>query len=96
VTAPGVDKGTGTARALLALGLAPAQAISFGDMPNDVPMLRVTARGYAVGDSDASVMSTATEVLPNVEDDGFARKIADLAAAGWTIEDGEMAPTVTR
>ena len=96
VTAPGVDKGTGTARALLALGLAPTRAISFGDMPNDVPMFRVTARSYAVGDSDTSVMSTATEVLPSVEDDGFARKIAELATAGWTIEDGEMAPTVSQ
>ena len=61
-----------------------------------MPMFRVTARSYAVGDSDASVMRTATEVLPNVDDDGFARKIAALAAAGWTIEDGEMAPAVTR
>jgi hypothetical protein len=85
VTAPGVDKGTGTCRALHELGLAPAAAISFGDMPNDVAMFRVTARSYSVGESDLAVMSAANEVLPSVEDDGFARKIADLAAAGWTI-----------
>jgi len=87
VTAPGVDKGTGTCRALRELGLAPTAAISFGDMPNDVAMFRVTGRSYSVGESDLAVMSAADEVLPSVEHDGFARKITDLAAAGWTIED---------
>jgi Cof subfamily protein (haloacid dehalogenase superfamily) len=86
VTAQGVDKGTGTCRALEQLGVAPAAAISFGDMPNDLAMFRVTGRSYAVGESDAAVMRAADEVLPNVEDDGFARKIAELAAADWTIE----------
>jgi Cof subfamily protein (haloacid dehalogenase superfamily) len=87
VTAQGVDKGTGTRRALDTLGLAPAAAISFGDMPNDMAMFRVTGRSYSVGAADRAVMRAATEVLPSVEDDGFARKIADLAAAGWVIED---------
>src|ERR1700730_4997213 len=90
VTAPGVDKGTGTCRALHGLGLVPSAAISFGDMPNDVAMFRVTGRSYSVGESDLAVMSAANEVLPSVEQDGFARKIADLAAAGWTIEDTDM------
>jgi len=87
VTAQGVDKGTGTRRALESLGLAPAAAISFGDMPNDLAMFRVTGRSYSVGAADSSVMDAATEVLPSVEDDGFARKIAHLAAAGWVIGD---------
>jgi hydroxymethylpyrimidine pyrophosphatase-like HAD family hydrolase len=92
VTAPGVDKGTGTCRALDELGIAPSAAISFGDMPNDVAMFRVTGRSYSVGESDLAVMSAANEVLPSVEQDGFAGKIADLAAAGWTIEDMGTAP----
>jgi Cof subfamily protein (haloacid dehalogenase superfamily) len=87
VTAQGVDKGTGTQRALAALGIAPAAAISFGDMPNDLAMFRVTGRSYSVGSADVAVMSAATEVLPNVEDDGFAHKIADLAAVGWIVDD---------
>ena len=69
----------------------PAAAISFGDMPNDLAMFRVTARSYSVGDSDPEVMRAATDVLPSVEDDGFARKIADLAASDWTIEDPDPA-----
>jgi Cof subfamily protein (haloacid dehalogenase superfamily) len=87
VTAPGIDKGTGTCRALKALGIAPSAAVSFGDMPNDLAMFRVTGRSYAVGESDAEVMRSASEVLPSVEDDGFARKIAQLAAADWIIDD---------
>jgi Cof subfamily protein (haloacid dehalogenase superfamily) len=96
VTAPGVDKGTGTRRALQALGLAPSAAISFGDMPNDLALFRVTGRSYSVGESDPTVMRAANEVLPSVEQDGFARKIADLAAMGWTIEDTDPAPVSAR
>jgi Cof subfamily protein (haloacid dehalogenase superfamily) len=87
VTAEGVDKGTGTVRALKTLALAPEAAISFGDMPNDMAMFRVTGRSYSIGSADPAVMLAATEVLPSVEDDGFARKIADLAAGGWLIEN---------
>src|SRR5579862_6751130 len=91
VTAQGVDKGTGTCRALRALGIAPSAAISFGDMPNDLAMFRMTGRSYSVGSADVAVMNAATEVLPSVEDDGFAHKIADLAAAGWIIADTDSA-----
>jgi|GEM_PF-3225528 len=91
VTADRVDKGTGTRRALDALGVAPPAAISFGDMPNDVAMFRVTGRSYSIGEMDPAVMRAATEVLPSVEEDGFAHKIAELAAAGWIIDDPEPA-----
>jgi hypothetical protein len=96
VTAPGVDKGTGTRRALESLGLPPAAAVSFGDMPNDIAMFRVTGRSYAIGEADGEVMHAASEVLPSVEDDGFARKIVDLAAADWTIEDPDPAVLASR
>src|SRR5580700_2494208 len=70
VTADGVDKGTGTVRALKTLALAPEAAISFGDMPNDMAMFRVTGRSYSIRSADPAVMLAATEVLPSVEDDG--------------------------
>ena len=35
-------------------------------------------------------MQAATEVLPSVDDDGFAQKIAELAAADWTIDADPM------
>ncbi len=83
VTREGIDKGTGTKRALHELGIDAHAAISFGDMPNDLSMFRVTGRSYSVGRSDPEVMRVASEVLPSVEEDGFATKIAELARAGW-------------
>jgi hydroxymethylpyrimidine pyrophosphatase-like HAD family hydrolase len=86
VTRKGVDKGTGTVRALATLGLKPGAAISFGDMPNDLAMFRVTGRSYSVGDVDPDVVRGADEVIADVEHDGFACKVAELAAAGWRTE----------
>ena len=86
ITGSGIDKGTGACRALATLGVDPQSAISFGDMPNDLPLFRATGRAYAVGEADAAVMAAAHEVLGDVEHDGFARKIAELAAAGWVID----------
>jgi hydroxymethylpyrimidine pyrophosphatase-like HAD family hydrolase len=86
VTRQGVDKGTGTVRALAALGLEPGTAISFGDMPNDLAMFLVTGRSYSVGAVHPDVVSAADEVVADVDHDGFARKIAELADAGWQTE----------
>jgi hydroxymethylpyrimidine pyrophosphatase-like HAD family hydrolase len=83
VTRQGVDKGTGTVRALAALGIQPDAAISFGDMPNDIAMFGVTGRSYSVGAVHPDVMTAADEVIADVEHDGFACKIAELAGAGW-------------
>jgi hydroxymethylpyrimidine pyrophosphatase-like HAD family hydrolase len=86
VTGSGVDKGTGTVRALATLGVEPESAISFGDMPNDLPMFRVTGRSYSVGAVHSDVVRCADEVIADVQHDGFARKIAELAGAGWQTD----------
>lgn len=86
VMPPGVDKGTGTVRALDDLGIEASGAISFGDMPNDLPLFAVTARSYAVGCSDPVVASSVDEVLVDVELDGFSRKIFELAEAEWLVD----------
>ena len=83
VTRRGIDKGTGTVRALATLGIQPDASISFGDMPNDIAMFGVTGRSYSVGAVHPDAMSAADEVIADVEHDGFAGKIAELATAGW-------------
>lgn len=83
LTAFGVDKGTGVLRVLKALGINPEQAVSFGDMPNDLPMFAITGRSYAVGRGHPDVMAVADEILDPVAGDGFSQQIATLAAAGW-------------
>jgi len=80
-----VDKGTGVLRALHSLGANPAAAVSFGDMPNDIPMFAVTGVAYAVGAGHPAVACAARETLVPVEQDGFARKIRDLAASDWRL-----------
>jgi hydroxymethylpyrimidine pyrophosphatase-like HAD family hydrolase len=86
VMPPGVDKGTGTVHALGYLGIGASGAISFGDMPNDLPLFAVTARSYAIGRSDPVVASAVDEVLDDVEHDGFSRKIVELAESGWLVD----------
>lgn len=85
ITPPGVDKGSGTRQALGLLGVSPAAAIGFGDMPNDLPIFGVTARGYAVGDHHPAMCAAADEIIDPVERDGFACKIAELADAEWIL-----------
>lgn len=85
ITSPLVDKGTGVLLALGMLGADPAAAISFGDMPNDIPMFAVTGRAYAVGSGHPSVTAAVCETLDPVEQDGFATKIRELSALDWRL-----------
>ena len=56
-TAPGVDKGSGLARVAAELGVDPADALVFGDMPNDVPMFRWAGwRRVAVANAHPEVL----------------------------------------
>lgn len=84
ITARAVDKGIGVLRALKVIGANPAAAVSFGDMPNDIPMFAVTGRAYAVG-GHPEVAAAADEVLAPAEHDGFAGKIRQFAASQWRI-----------
>jgi hydroxymethylpyrimidine pyrophosphatase-like HAD family hydrolase len=83
VTGRGIDKGTGTVRALEQLGVRPHASIGFGDMPNDLALFRVAGRSYSVGAVHPDVANAADEVIADVEHDGFAHEIAKLAAAEW-------------
>lgn len=85
VTPVGVDKGTGVCQALGHLGVPPAAAVGFGDMPNDIPLFRAVGRSYAVGSAHDAVVGAADEVLPDVLADGFATKLGELKAAGWAL-----------
>ena len=55
-------------------------------MPNDLSMFRVTGRSYSVGSVHPDVVRAADEVIASVEHDGFAAKIAELAAMGWRTD----------
>ncbi|MFZ4154243.1 HAD family hydrolase [Streptomyces pseudogriseolus] len=68
----GVTKATGLALAAEHLGLRPEDTIAFGDMPNDVPMLRWAGHGVAMANAHPELKAVADEVTSSNEDDGVA------------------------
>ena len=86
MSAPGVSKGSGLAALCAARGVDAAQVIAFGDMPNDLPMLRWAGCGVAMGNAHAEVLAAADAVTDSNAHDGVAAMLetllADHAAAG--------------
>lgn len=68
----GIDKGAGIALAAGHLGLDPATAIAFGDMPNDLPMFGSCGYGVAMANAHPLLRAAADEVTLSHEDDGVA------------------------
>ncbi|MCV7171495.1 HAD family hydrolase [Mycobacterium manitobense] len=69
----GISKATGIEELTRPLGLVAGDVVTFGDMPNDVPMLRWAGLGVAMGNAHPDAVAAADEVTaPNV-DDGVAR-----------------------
>lgn len=59
----GVDKGSGLAAALTALGLAPGRVVGVGDAENDEALLKSCGCGVAVGDAVESLKECADLVM---------------------------------
>ena len=73
VTHPKADKGTAACDLARLLGVDPMQMACLGDMPNDVPMLRVAGLAIAMGNAPAEVRAAAHEVTGTNEADGWAQ-----------------------
>jgi Cof subfamily protein (haloacid dehalogenase superfamily) len=88
VSALGVDKGATLAQVAADLGVEAGAAVAFGDMPNDVPMLRWAGLSYAVADGHAAALAATTHRAAVVAEDGVAQVIESLLADGrigaWT------------
>ncbi|MFE7275808.1 HAD-IIB family hydrolase [Streptomyces sp. NPDC057623] len=74
----GTDKGTGVARAAELLGCTGADAVAFGDMPNDIPLLAWAAHGVAVAGAHHDLRAMADEVAPGNDEDGVASVLERL------------------
>ncbi len=80
ISAPGVTKAAALARWCAAHGI-PADAVwAFGDMPNDLPMLRWAGASFAVANAHADVHTEATHRCPSNEHDGVAHVVEALLA----------------
>jgi len=69
---PGVTKATGLAEVARRLGVARDEVVAFGDMPNDLEMLRWAGHGVAMGNAHASLKEIADEVTAHHGEDGLA------------------------
>jgi hydroxymethylpyrimidine pyrophosphatase-like HAD family hydrolase len=56
-----------------ARGFIAADAIAFGDMPNDLPMLAWAGQSVAVANAHPEVLAAADEVTASNDEDGVAQ-----------------------
>lgn len=59
-------------------GIDAASTWAFGDMPNDLPMIRWAGVGWAVANADPSVLAAADRVTAAHTEDGVARALEPL------------------
>jgi hydroxymethylpyrimidine pyrophosphatase-like HAD family hydrolase len=69
---PGVTKATGLAEVAGRLGVVPADVVAFGDMPNDLTMLRWAGLGVAMGNAHPALLEVADEVTASNAENGLA------------------------
>lgn len=80
MSAVGVDKASALAALCARLDIAPSSVAAFGDMPNDIQMLRWAGYGVAVANAHSEVLSVADAVTTSNEDDGIAVALDALLA----------------
>ncbi|MEY9931959.1 Cof subfamily protein (haloacid dehalogenase superfamily) [Catenulispora sp. GP43] len=75
---PGVTKATTLAAWCAARDIDAADVVTFGDMPNDIPMLGWAGRSYAVANALPEVKDAAKGVTASNDDDGVALIVEEL------------------
>jgi Cof subfamily protein (haloacid dehalogenase superfamily) len=68
----GLTKATGLSLAARRLGTTGGEAIAFGDMPNDIPMLSWAGHGVAMANAHEELKAVADEVTASNDEDGIA------------------------
>jgi Cof subfamily protein (haloacid dehalogenase superfamily) len=69
----GISKATGVDKIARPLEIAREEVVAFGDMPNDLTMLRWAGHGVAMGNAHPDVLAAADEVTTVNNDDGVGR-----------------------
>lgn len=72
VSRAGVTKATGLAEVADVFGVAADEVVAFGDMPNDIEMLRWAGLGVAMANAHPDVIAVADEVTVSNGEDGVA------------------------
>jgi Cof subfamily protein (haloacid dehalogenase superfamily) len=74
----GVTKASTLARWCAARGVTAAEVVAFGDMPNDLPMLRWAGLGYAVANCHPRVRAAVGRLCAANDADGVAEVLEDV------------------
>lgn len=82
LSADGVTKATTLALVAERLGVPAADAVAFGDMPNDVPMLAWAGRSFAMAAAHAEAIAAATDRAGSNDEDGVALALEALFGLG--------------
>jgi Cof subfamily protein (haloacid dehalogenase superfamily) len=86
LSVPGVNKAVTLAEYAKSLGIAAADVVAFGDMPNDIEMLRWAGDGYAMASGHPEAIRAAGQQAPHFDDDGVAQVLeAKLAELGLKL-----------
>jgi hydroxymethylpyrimidine pyrophosphatase-like HAD family hydrolase len=72
VSPRGVTKATGLAEVARRHGVDATEVVAFGDMPNDLEMLRWAGHGVAMGNAHPALLEVADEVTASNGEDGLA------------------------
>jgi Cof subfamily protein (haloacid dehalogenase superfamily) len=75
---PGVTKASTLAAWCAARGIDAADVVTFGDMPNDIPMLQWAGRSWAVANAVQEAKAAAKGIAAGNDEDGVARIIEEL------------------
>lgn len=78
ISAAGVTKASGLQHWCDHLGIDAADVWAFGDMPNDLPMLRWAGTSYAMANAHPDVLAIADQTCAGNADDGVARVLETL------------------
>jgi Cof subfamily protein (haloacid dehalogenase superfamily) len=72
IAPPQVTKASGLAEIARDGGVSAADIVAFGDMPNDLEMLRWAGHGVAMGNAHPALLEVADEVTASNADEGLA------------------------
>lgn len=72
ISAAGISKASGLAAVAAERGIAAADVMAFGDMPNDLPMLNWAGRSVGMANAHPEVLALVDEVALSNDDEGVA------------------------
>lgn len=78
VVLPGINKATGLRRLLERWGIDAEDAVAFGDSENDLEMIELVGRGYAMANGELAVIAAADAVAPPCTEDGVLQVLEEL------------------